>query len=133
MRRGQIRRVIVAALVALVVVACGGSSESKSSDSQSSSTSPARNPKYDLTVDQWSTAPLTAGEKLYVLATRLAFGVATNQAKMLEYGYDLCERYAKDPSKPRADAIRDWALETNNQLQTASMLGAAATESLCPA
>jgi hypothetical protein len=70
-------------------------------------------------------------EARFMDRTSFVYGIGTNPEKMLEYGYDLCEAYAKYDG-PRADVIRNWALENNEPLARASTLGAPATDHLCP-
>jgi hypothetical protein len=126
-----VRSVVLGVLLVAVLTACGGDDEDTSA---AGSTAPEKtsNPKYELTFRDWENAELTPGEEAFQSATRIAMGIGTNPPKMLEYGYDLCERYEQAPDEPRAEAIRDFALENSLPTATASTLGSAATRHLCP-
>ena len=123
------RHVLVGVLALALLGACGGDGDSEDT---AFTAEPNRDPKWDLTFRDWETAELTASEESFQQFTRLAIGIGTNPPKMLEYGYDLCEKYLTDPGAPRADAIRDFAIENSLPMQTASLLGSNATEYLCP-
>lgn len=128
-------RIVIAALTMTMLIGCGSDDEPSNASAggspESTSTSTTLNPKYDLTHTDWEGEQLTDDEISYQQATRLAFGIGTNPPKMLEYGYDLCEKY-ETSSKVRADVIRDWSIETDQPISVASQLGAAATLYLCP-
>lgn len=96
----------------------------------STSTTAAPNPRWAMDHKALKEAELTEAEMQYGGRTALTLGISTNPAKMLEWGYDLCERYTKGGT--RAQAIRDWSVETNQPMAVASKLGAAATTYLCP-
>lgn len=119
--------------VLLVLAACSSDEDGAApagTTASSTSMTEQRDVRWDLTAEDWERRSLSSGEVAYREETSLAFGIGTNAAKMLEYGYDLCERFSTTDS--RADAIRDWATEEGRPLQAASTLGAAASDYLCP-
>lgn len=115
---------------ALAVVGCSADGNSSTPTTEAETTT-TRNPKYDLTFEDWEAQGRSTGEVRFVEATGSAFGIGTNPNKMLEYGYDLCELY-EDANQGRGDIIEDWALENNQPTARASLLGDAATDHLCP-
>lgn len=109
----------VAVVTALLAASCSGGGDGSVSRSESAAP-PTSVPR-----------ATPADEERYMALTRFTYGLGTNPEKMLEYGYDLCEAYAKYDG-PRADVIRNWAVENDELLARASMLGSPATDYLCP-
>lgn len=125
------RRMLLCAVLALGACGSGTDDPETAATTTTERVTTTTDPRYGLTAQDWASEERTAAEDRYGQATSLAFGIATNPDKMLEYGYDLCEMYAESDAS-RADVIQDWATEEGQPVGVASTLGAAATDHLCP-